>query len=680
MYKLVRRGSGYHIVRSEGKEGQSRTTVCTPLASLNHCSNIDLKTWKQHLLSETHSKKSVRDDISKSWQRCTALGVDPASGKCWDIRQEKELGEEFRLLRELTNDIQPQIYSLVEGSGLLVTLSDERGYLLDMCGDRKALSAAERLNFGPGANWSESSVGTNAIGTALAGTQPIRVAAREHFCESHHSWICSAAPIFDLHRKVIGCLDISGPTSSDHRHALELAIRGARMIESRLYGNQCMELNRLAPNLIATVFNVVMTGLIHLRPDGRIAGLNPKAAVLLGAPSEQLEGAAADQWFEFKQVLASIKTHPEAHAVAGLPVACRLQPGFDARVYPVLSPNGTLAGHLLVLNELHRPRVSAQSNHSPSWDAFQPVIGQSSGIRQAVNTARQVAQTSSTVLITGESGTGKEVLSRALHEASSRRNGPFVAVNCGAIPSELIQSVLFGYVEGAFTGARRGGSPGKFEQASGGTLLLDEIGEMPLSMQINLLRVLEEGQLTRVGGIKQVPVDVRIIAATHQDLEERVKNGEFRHDLFYRLNVIRIHLPPLRERGNDIMMLAQHLIAQLSKKLDRTVRQVSPEFYQALNSYQWPGNVRELRHALEAAITLMPDDLLTCETLPDYVRGKKAMPARGMPSTFNLQRVQEETIRRAYTHFQGNISRMAKALGIGRNTLYTKLRDFKITQ
>ena len=680
MYKLVRRRSGYHIVRSEEIEGQSRRTVCTPLASLNHCSNIDLKTWKEHLLSETHTKNSLRDDISRSWQRCTALGVDPASGKCWDIRQEKELGEEFRLLRELTKDIQPQIYSLVEGSGLLVTLSDERGYLLDMYGDRKALSAAEKLNFGPGANWSESSVGTNAIGTALAGTQPIRVAAREHFCESHHSWICSAAPIFDLHRKVIGCLDISGPTSSDHRHALELAIRGAKMIESRLYGNQCMELNRLAPNLITTVFNVVMTGLIHLRPDGRIAGLNPKAAVLLGAPSKQLEGAAADQWFELKQVLANIKAHPETYAVAGLPVACRLQPEFDTRVYPVLSPNGTLAGHLLVLNELQRPRISAQSSHSPSWDAFQPVIGQSSGIRQAVDTARQVAQTSSTVLITGESGTGKEVLARALHEASSRRNGPFVAVNCGAIPSELIQSVLFGYVEGAFTGARRGGSPGKFEQASGGTLLLDEIGEMPLSMQINLLRVLEEAQLARVGGIKQVPVDVRIIAATHQDLEERVKNGEFRHDLFYRLNVIRIHLPPLRERGNDIMMLAQHLIAQLSKKLDRTVRQVSPEFYQALNSYQWPGNVRELRHALEAAITLMPGDLLTCETLPDHVRGKKAMPAQGMPSTFNLQRVQEETIRRAYTHFQGNISRMAKALGIGRNTLYTKLRDFKIIQ
>lgn len=678
MYKLVRKGTGYRIVRSDGGADSSRRTVCTPLAPFNHCSDIDLKTWKKHLLGKPSSDATVRDDISKSWARCTALGVDPGSGKCWDIRQDKELGNEFRLLRELTEDIQTEIYLLVKGSGLLVTVSDQRGYLLSMYGDHRALSAAEKLNFGPGANWSESSVGTNAIGTALAGAHPMRVAAREHFCESHHTWICSAAPIFDLRGEVIGCLDISGPTTSEHDDALELAIRGAKLIESRLYGNQCVELNRLAPNLIATVFNAVMTGLVHLRPDGRIAALNPKAAVLLGAPSDQLLGVAAEQWFELKKALATLRVHGQAYAASGLPVACRLQPGFDARLYPVLSPNGTLAGHLLVFNELQRPRISARTNANSSRDAFHKVIGQSPTIRQAIDTARQVAQTASTVLITGESGTGKEVLARALHEASSRRDGPFVAVNCGAIPSELIQSLLFGYVEGAFTGARRGGSPGKFEQASGGTLLLDEIGEMPLTMQINLLRVLEEGQLTRVGGIKPIPVDVRIVAATHQDLEMRAKNGEFRPDLFYRLNVIRIQLPPLRERDADIMLLAQHFIAELSGKLGRAVRQVSPEFYQALNSYNWPGNVRELRHALEAAITLMPGDLLTCETLPDHVRGMKTVPAQGMPPTFNLQKVQEETIRRAHIHFQGNVTHMAKALGIGRNTLYSKLREFKI--
>lgn len=678
MYKLVRRGSGYHIMRSVEEAGPSRRTVCTPLAPLNHCWDMDLRTWKKHILSRTVSEEAIRDDISKSWARCTALGVDPSSGKCWDIRQEKELGEEFRLLRELTEDVQTEIFSLVKGSGLLVTVSDQRGYLLSMYGDHRALSAAEKLNFGPGANWSEASVGTNAIGTALASAKPMRVAAREHFCESHHVWICSAAPIFDLHGNVIGCLDISGPTKSNHRDALELAISGAKIIESRLYGAQCMEFNRLAPNLVSTVFNAVMTGLIYLRSDGRIAAINPKAAVLLGAPSEQLFGAAAEQWFELKPVLGAMTIQPQAHAATGLPVPCRLRPGFDARLYPVLSPNGTLAGHLLVVNELQRPRVSAQSGTSHLPDSFHAVIGQSLPFLKAIDTARQVAPTASTVLITGESGTGKEVLARAIHAAGPRRHAPFVAVNCGAIPSELIQTLLFGYVEGAFTGARRGGSPGKFEQASGGTLLLDEIGEMPLSMQINLLRVLEEGQLTRVGGTKPVPVDVRIIAATHQDLEERAKNGEFRYDLFYRLNVIRIHLPPLRERGSDTLLLAQHFIAELAKKLGRTVRQAAPEFYEALNAYHWPGNVRELRHALEAAITLMPGDLLTCETLPDHVRGMKAGPLQGMSSTFNLQRVQEETVRRAHIHFQGNITRMAKALGIGRNTLYAKLREFKI--
>ena len=678
MYELLRRGSKYHIIQSDRGGYRDRALSQSCMDSQGDYPEVDLVVWKEHVAGRPSAKGTLRNTISQSWARCKELGVDPAAGKCWDIRPAGDLGKKYQRLKELTEDIQAEIYSLVAGRGLLVTVSDGRGYLLGMYGDRKALAAAEKLNFGPGANWSESSVGTNAIGTALTCAQPMQVAAKEHFCESHQKWVCSAAPIFDLAGNPIGCLDISGPTSAHHNHALQIALRGARLIESRLYENEPSEFNRLSPDLIATLFNAVMTGLIYLRPDGHIAAANPKATVLLGVPAEQLSGAAAEQWFELQQELTILQPAPELFTRWGVAIASRGQPGFDSRIYPVLTRNKTLAGYFLVFNELQKVRISTPPVASPERDPFQALIGGSPALRRAVETARQVAPTASTVLITGETGTGKEVLARALHEASPRRKEPFVAVNCGAIPAELIQSFLFGYVEGAFTGARRGGSPGKFELASGGTLFLDEIGEMPLSMQTNLLRVLEEGEITRVGGLKPIKVDVRIVAATHQDLDARVKAGTFRADLYYRLNVIRIHLAPLRERESDLSLLAHHFISKLAQRLDRSVRQVSPDFYQVLPAYHWPGNVRELRHAIETAITLMPGDVLGAETLPEHVRGRQASPAPNAPRSFDLERLQEKTIRQAYAHFQGNISHMAKALGIGRNTLYAKLRRFKI--
>lgn len=678
MYELLRRGSKYHIVESN-RTVHSGHTPPQPLPDFpDHYPELDTEVWKQNLAGRTCIKGDVRDTIRQSWERCAALGVDPAAGKCWDIHCTSDLGEKYQLLKELTEDIQADIYSLVAGRGLLVTVSDWRGYLLGMYGDIKALTAAEKLNFGPGANWSESSVGTNAIGTALANGQSVQVVAREHFCESHRKWVCSAAPIFDLAGNSIGCFDISGPTSADHSHALQIALRGARLIESRLCGNEPSEFNRLSPDLISTLFNSVMTGLIYLRPDGRIATANPKAAVLLRVPAEQLSGAAVDQWFDVQRVLAALQPAPELFTRLGLAVSSRLETGFDGRIYPLLTRNKTLVGYLLIFNDLQKVGPSVPSVASPRHDPFQVVIGSSPVLRKAVERARRAAQTMSTILITGETGTGKEILAHAVHEASRRSKGPFVAVNCGAIPAELIQSFLFGYVEGAFTGARRGGSPGKFEQASGGTLFFDEIGDMPLAMQTNLLRVLEEGEITRVGGLKPIQVDVRILAATHRDLDARVKEGLFRSDLFYRLNVIRIHLAPLRERGNDIFVLAHHFIHELAQKLDRSVREVSREFYRFLTAYEWPGNVRELRHAIETAITLMAGDVLDSDNLPDHVRNGDLAPVPRPAANFTLQWAEEETIRKAYSHFQGNISHMAKALGIGRNTLYAKLNRFNI--
>uniref|UniRef100_A0A832A013 Sigma-54-dependent Fis family transcriptional regulator n=1 Tax=Desulfacinum infernum TaxID=35837 RepID=A0A832A013_9BACT len=682
MYELVWKGSRFHLVRSRSFPPPEDRGAKASLSAKGSVRPPDAAAWRDYVM-RGRSEAAVQEIIRQSWSRCLQEGVDPAREKCWDIRYEEELGDEFRMLKALTRDVQTEIYRLIHNKGLLVTVSDRRGYLVGMLGDLKALRAADRLNFGPGANWAENSVGTNAIGTALRCGHVLQVRGTEHFCESHHSWICSAAPIFDWDGNLMGCFDISGPMDADHRGALDLAAQGARIIESRLYRERAGLEAAAASSLVHTVFKTACAGLIYVDRHGRIADISPMASALLGTPREQVLGAPVDRIFHVRSVDRFFKELEAQSTQGGLRVSCLTGKDVESVAFPVTSPNGTFQGVLLHLDRgfSRQRRVAAAP---PSEDPFRRLLGMSDPLREAVARARRVASTDTTVLLVGESGTGKEVLARAIHEAGRRSHGPFVAVNCGAIPSGLIQSVLFGYVEGAFTGARRGGSPGKFEQAHGGTLFLDEVAEMPLDMQVNLLRVLEEGCVTRVGGTRPIEVDVRIIAATHRDLAQRVHDGRFREDLYYRLNVVRITLPSLRDRGDDIWLLSRSFIEAMAKKLDRPVRHVAPSFYRAVAAYSWPGNVRELRHAIEAAMTLMPGDVLEAESLPDHVRGpqsggsEEAVAVGSRDGDFDLRKTEAETIRRAYAHFRGNITETARALGIGRNTLYAKLRKIGI--
>ncbi|MGB5987223.1 MAG: sigma-54-dependent Fis family transcriptional regulator [Desulfobacterales bacterium] len=688
MYELVWNRSGYQIIprdtsaekrpasiSSSSSRGQSLLAKHQPAQS----HPVSLTLWKRFVHTGQGDLGALNSAIAQSWQRCRKLGVDPAFGKCWDIRDETELGQDRLLLREIVTETCPNMFEIMRSRGLLITVSDHKGYLLGMWGDHQALRGAEKLNFGPGANWSEGSVGTNAIGTALAFGHPLRVTGREHFCESHHSWICSAAPIFNLQGQVMACIDISGPMVSNHDQALELAIRGARAIEGRLYQQHALNLQHQSSHVISSVFNTVMSGLVYLDLNGVIQSANPAACLLLGRDGDQLAGEKAVAYFHLERALRQLNAAPGKRLAAGVEIALRGHPQSTAQAHLITSANGTPAGYLLVIQKRRQPHISIPAAPPRRPDAFSAIIGNSAAMHSALDTARRVAPMPTTVLISGESGTGKEIIARALHQAGCRPKGPFVAVNCGAIAPELIQSELFGYVEGAFTGARRGGSPGKFEQASGGTLFLDEIAEMPPSLQVNLLRVLEEGQVTRVGGTHPVAVDVRIVTATNKDLPQQVREGRFRQDLFYRLNVVGIRLPPLRKRGDDVRHLADHFIVELAGKLGRPVRRVEPEFYQCLARYAWPGNVRELRHAIEGAIALMAADLLCADDLPQGIRRGGAphpLPQPNVPPSFNLETLQKETIRRAQTYFKGNVSRMAAALGIGRNTLYAKLKKF----
>jgi len=279
------------------------------------------------------------------------------------------------------------------------------------------------------------------------------------------------------------------------------------------------------------------------------------------------------------------------------------------------------------------------------------------------------------VLITGETGTGKEVFAQAIHNHSDRADMPFVAVNCGAIPINLIESELFGYEEGAFTGAKRGGSEGKFQSADGGTIFLDEIGEMPMDMQVRLLRVIEESVVTRVGGIKQIPVDVRIIAATNRELAEAVESGKFRKDLFYRLNVLPIYLIPLRERKGDVKLLLDYYMNKISKKLNKGKIIFDEKEMAKLINYSWPGNIRELQNVVEMVLNTgkLPGEIFGLQSEVQYV-AKNAVNENG----YDLQEVEKGYIIKALNECDYNITRTAKKLGIARNTLYKKIKDYSI--
>ncbi|WP_066292436.1 sigma-54-dependent Fis family transcriptional regulator [Bacillus sp. FJAT-29937] len=307
---------------------------------------------------------------------------------------------------------------------------------------------------------------------------------------------------------------------------------------------------------------------------------------------------------------------------------------------------------------------------------FKDIIGSGEGIQSAINMARVVSNSNSRILVEGESGTGKELFVQAIHHASERRENPFIAVNCGAIPEQLIESELFGYQEGAFTGAKKGGMPGKFELANGGTLFLDEINSMSEDMQVKLLRVLQQNEVIRVGGSIPIPINVRVIGASNESLEMLVEKNKFRRDLYYRLGIIVIQIPPLRERTEDIPELFKHLLNKVCKRLDVKSSEYDPAILQYLKSHDWPGNIRELENYIERAVVLSQGKKLTMEHFPYKLIEQMFMPEKMELTT--LEDMERQFIQRVLLTFNGNMTKTSQILGITRKTLYNKMKLFNL--
>jgi sigma-54 dependent transcriptional regulator, acetoin dehydrogenase operon transcriptional activator AcoR len=605
--------------------------------------------------------------VLESWLRCRDAGVDPLVIKEPPPVSKEEARRAWQEL-PLAPELEPWVQELDRISadaGYLAVVADLSGRLVHIAGDRRIRSMAEHMHFVEGAPWGEQAAGTNAIGTALALGTPVQIYGAEHFVQMVHRWTCAAAPIRDpATGKPLVALDLTGFREKIHPYALELVKSVAGSVEERLrvrlqteryllLERYLREVGRAHADLVIAADRgglVIRASAAALEEgfveqDGRMSGL-PLDALLRGQGAQwEAEGRRGRRRFSGQPVY-------EGCRVIGAVVQ-----GESAKASGVTTQKGTT-------------RYS-----------FQSIIGQSPALQSAVAAARKAAESDMPILIEGQSGTGKELLVQAIHAAGHRATGPFVAVNCGAIPKELVASEFFGYEPGAFTGGAREGRAGKFQQADGGTIFLDEIGEMPLDAQVHLLRVLEEGEVIRVGGHRPVRVNVRVIAATNQDLRMAIGSGAFRADLYYRLNVISIRMPALKERTSDVRVLAQWFLAKAAAELNRQPLSLSPGAVEALEAYEWPGNIRQLRNMMYRVALLATGPGVEAADLPPEVVA--SLPSGQVSPTAAAAPVLEPgtvdhdlaRIRSALEATHGNVVLAARQLGIHRSTIYRKLRQ-----
>ncbi|WP_291300300.1 sigma-54-dependent Fis family transcriptional regulator [Desulfosporosinus sp. BICA1-9] len=642
-----------------------------------------LRAWENFVKRGITDVVVTRPEILESWQRCRALGVDPYDGIGKDRSDHNELQQLFISNSQLVEVAKPfmhTVYQSVKGSGFMVVITDKEGRILHTCGDSGILDkAASTIRFIKGTNWSEQAVGTNAIGTALAMNKAIQISGPEHFCQSHHYWTCSGAPIHNSLGKIIGCFDISGPAEYVYLHTYGMVVTAVEAIENQLRKEEIQEEKKRAYELLSAATESVTEGLLAVDNEGRIIHINPVAQKIFGlgdkvetgqllksilGPNEKFSEMANQLLWKTDVEIVHDQGRGRIHCIC------------SAR--PFYKKDGIIAGVMFTLREINKVRSLVNKMVGATARFYcKDIIGESKVMKNALKLISVAANSRSNVLLTGESGTGKELFAQAIHNHSGRSEGPFVAVNCAALPRELIQSELFGYNEGAFTGAKRRGNPGKFELANEGTIFLDEIGDMPMELQVNLLRVLQERKVTRVGGDKEIPVDVRIIAATNKNLLKDIDEGRFRQDLFYRLNVFSIHIPPLREREEDIELLTMYLIRVFSESLGKHIKGAETEFLQAIRNYSWPGNVRELQNAVEYAMNVAEGEYLSVTDLPRNIHRQPDF-LKEVGKVISLTEIERITVESTLNRFNGNITKTAKALGIGRNTLYDKLRKLGV--
>jgi sigma-54 dependent transcriptional regulator, acetoin dehydrogenase operon transcriptional activator AcoR len=629
----------------------------------------------------------VRPVVRDSWNRALDIGIRPDTREApivWGADELVQARSSEGWLSVALRALAAQRGAYAAG-GSVVALFDRRGRMLHSEGEPKALDGLAAINFRPGSLWAEDAVGTNGPGTSLATGRAVHVVGAEHFCEEWQGWHCAAAPLRDpLTGRIHGALDVSGYRATAHPHTLMLVTALAAAIEQMLAAQELERRAHLLGRLAELAARWPGDALVVVDRTGAIVGASPAAPAALH-PLAPLPD-------ELRRALAELVTlsRSESPREAMLPYASVAR----VVVHPIMQ--GAAAAGACLLVEADAGRRAARSTltrhaaRQPTRYSLDDLVGESAALRDAHRIAIAAASNTLPVLLLGESGTGKEVFAQGIHAASSRAAKPFIPVNCAALPAELVESELFGYVGGAFSGARREGGVGKFEAANGGTIFLDEIGDLPIAAQAALLRVLQEGEVTRVGATRGVPVDVRVIAATNRDIDSALSDGSFREDLYYRLGVLSIRLPSLRERRSDVERLAHRFLAEAEAELGREGHEWAAETLDALRAYAWPGNIRELRNLVWRTVALTCQSVITPESLPERITGAEAPVAHcgcahaaneinsvssADVSSDEAWNADRERVVRAVEQ-AASMGEAAQILGVARSTLYRQIERY----
>jgi len=626
--------------------------------------------------------------ILRSWERCRRFGLTEGSAlpgiEFLDRIALKTEQDRNRYLLSHGRPIMEHVYEQIRESGSMVILADANGLLLETVGDPDFVGRADRIALMTGASWDENQRGTNAVGTALAEEKPTAVLGAEHFLEHNSFLTCCASPIFGPDGRLIGVIDISGDYRSQQRHTLGLVRLSSAIVEKRLFESMHARDILVCFHSRADYLGSPKEGMAAVSPDGQVIAINRNGLDILGI--RQVEAIRRDFSIVFESSLAALidrlRHNPQSSCeitVNGKQIQFQLRGQL-----PPVAVAGRIYDEMPAVRSPRRPETQAPASPLITLDTLNTGDPR---LQAAIDRARRILGRDIPILIQGESGAGKEMFAKGFHNSSPRQSAPFVALNCASIPETLIESELFGYQGGAFTGARKEGAPGKIQQAHGGTLFLDEIGDMPLNLQARLLRVLQERCVTPLGSTRSIQVDISLVCATHRKLREEVARGTFREDLYYRLNGLAVTLPALRERTDIRQMVAKLARAEAGPNTPVTF---SEGALQAMERYAWPGNIRQLFNVIRVAIALLDDgEMLITEThLPEELFEAPLTITAGAPlaydpwapaapeGTGSLEEIGRQAALRTLEAAGGNISAAARQLGISRNTLYRKLGKF----
>ncbi len=634
---------------------------------------VKIKQAREVFLNSGEMDSAVRSEIADSWKRCRQLKINPAHSQAnlIDPQAFKKILQKNSLLVNVGSPIIDTIYRSLKEMNCIIYLTDQFEHILYTKGEILTQENIAEFGLRTGTRWCEETIGTNAITLALRHKKNFQTNNTEHFCENHHIVNCATALIY-INGEIIGTLTITFHKNFFSKHFLSIVAAGAALIEKQLLHLQTTE-------IINFTFDKTSEGILILDSNLNISKVNRSLLKIINCDQPGIEQSDIKELFfeinfqklinnglidteiketfiKYKSKLYRVNVHirfiKHDHIFDGLVIICR-------KIEDIIS-------------------LSQKFTGNTTYFTFDHIITQDSTMHRIIATAKKVASLRCTILIEGKSGTGKELFAQSIHSISNRKSKPFIAVNCAALPADLVESELFGYERGAFTGALSTGKPGKFELANGGTIFLDEIGELPLNIQSKLLRILDNHKVARIGGKQEKELNIRVIAATNRSLYEEVQKNNFREDLYYRLNVMFFKIPSLQERLADIPLLTNYFLNKLNTE-NRGSKTIHQNFVEALLKHNWEGNIRELQNTISRAYYLCDSKQITCEYIAGHIKTYDHPPSESTSNVATVDQAERQLIVDAIKSCNGKIIPAAQKIKMAKTTIYRKIKKYKIT-